>query len=108
ASAAFPEGSGAGQCPPTTCVTRPTPMPVIGTATAPGNNQITVTWTGITPTPGSYVIDRAEGACGSEGLYRPLAATAGTATSFTDTSVQGGIKYSYRVRAAADAAGKCQ
>jgi hypothetical protein len=108
ASATFPAGSGAGQCPPTTCVTRPAPQPLIGTATAPGDNQITVTWTGITPTPGSYVIDRAEGACGLEGLYRPLAATAGTAGSFTDTTVQGGLKYAYRVRAAADSAGKCQ
>jgi hypothetical protein len=67
---------------------------VIGTATTPGDNQITVTWTGITPTPGAYAIERAEGACGSEGLYRPLAATAGTASSFTDTTVQGGIRYS--------------
>jgi len=108
ASAVFPAGSGAGQCPTTTCVTRPNAMPSIGTATASGDNQNTVTWTGITPTPGSYVIDRAEGACGTEGLYRPLAATAGTASSFTDPSVQGGLKYSYRVRAAADAAGKCQ
>jgi hypothetical protein len=108
ASAAFPAGSGAGQCPPTTCVTRPDGEPVIGTATAPGDNQITVTWTGITPTPGAYAIERAEGACGTEGLYRPLAATAGTAASFTDTSVQGGIAYSYRVRATADAAGRCQ
>jgi hypothetical protein len=108
ASAAFPAGSGAGQCPPTTCVTRPVAQPVIGTATAPGANQINVTWTGITPTPGAYAVERAEGACGLEGLYRPLAATAGTASSFVDSSVQGGIKYSYRVKAAADAAGKCQ
>jgi hypothetical protein len=108
ASAVFPAGSGAGQCPPTTCVTRPAGQPLIGTATTPGDNQITVTWTGITPTPGAYAIERAQGACGSEGLYRPLAATVGTASSFTDTSVQGGIRYSYRVRAAADAAGRCQ
>jgi hypothetical protein len=108
ASATFPAGSGAGQCPPTTCITRPATQPLIGTATVPGDNQITVTWTGITPTPGAYAIERAEGACGSEGLYRPLAATAGTASSFTDNSVQGGVMYSYRLRAAADAAGKCQ
>jgi hypothetical protein len=108
ASATFPAGSGAGQCPPTTCITRPATQPLIGTATAPGDNQITVPWTGVTPTPGAYAIERAVGACGAEGLYRPLAATAGTASSFTDSSVQGGIKYSYRLRAAADAAGKCQ
>ena len=108
ASAVFPAGSGAGQCPPTTCVTRPGAQPLIGTATVPGDNQITVTWTGVTPAPGAYAIERAEGTCAAAGLYRPLAATAGTASSFTDTNVQGGIKYAYRVRAAADAAGKCQ
>ena len=108
ASAVFPAGTGAGQCPVTTCVTRPPLQPSGLSATAPGDNQITVSWTGITPTPGAYAIERADGACGSEGLYRPRAATAGTASSFTDTTVMGGTAYSYRVRAAADAAGKCQ
>ena len=44
-------------------------MPSIGTATVPGNNQITVTWTGITPQPGSYAVERARGVCGTEGLF---------------------------------------
>ncbi len=108
ASAAFPAGSGAGQCQPSTCTARPSGIPTIGTATVPGNNQITVTWTGITPTPGAYAIERAEGVCGAEGLYRPLAATAGTSASFTDTTVMGGVRYAYKVRAAADASGRCQ
>jgi hypothetical protein len=108
ASAVFPPGSGAGQCQPSTCTARPSGIPTIGTATVPGNNQITVTWTGITPTPGAYAIERAEGACGSEGLYRPLAAVPGTAISFTDTTVMGGVRYAYKVRAAADASGRCQ
>jgi hypothetical protein len=108
ASATFPAGSGPGECPVTTCNPRPTFTPSIGTATVPGDNQITVTWTAAVPQPGSYVLERAEGACGSEGLYRPLMAVPGTATSFTDASVVGGTTYSYRVRVAADAAGKCQ
>jgi hypothetical protein len=108
ASAVFPAGSGAGQCPPTTCNTRPATQPLIGSATVPGDNQITINWTGITPTPGAYAIERAEGVCGAEGLWRPLAATVGTATSFTDTTVSGGVTYSYRVRGATDAAAKCQ
>ena len=108
-SAAFPAGSGAGQCAPSTCTARPTGVPTIGTATVPGDNQITVTWTGITPTPGAYAIERADGLCGgSLGPYRPLAATAGSASSFTDTTVMGGRGYAYKVRAAADASGRCQ
>jgi hypothetical protein len=108
ASAAWPAGTSPGQCPPTTCAARPLSAPTIGTATVPGDNQITVTWTGIAPSPGSYAIERADGVCGSEGLYRPVAATGGAAASFTDTTVQGGLAYSYRVIAATDASGKCQ
>jgi hypothetical protein len=108
ASAAFPAGSGPGQCPVTTCVTRPALQPSALSATTPANNQITVSWTGITPTPGAYDVERADGACNGDGLYRPLAATPGTTTSYADTTVQGGLVYSYRVRSAADAAGKCQ
>ncbi len=108
ASAAFPSGSGGGQCPATSCNTRPALQPQMGTPVVPGDNQITLSWTGITPTPGGYAIERAEGACGVEGLYRPLAAVVGTITTFTDTTVQGGITYAYRVRATADAAGRCQ
>ncbi len=108
ASAAWPAGTGAGQCSPTSCSTRPTSAPTIGTATSPGDNQITVSWTGLVPAPGSYAIERADGVCGSEGAYRPLTAVPGGSTSFTDTTVQGGINYSYRVIAATDTGGKCQ
>ena len=45
ASAAFPAGTDFGQCQPTTCTVRPTSAPTIGTASAPGTNQIMVTWT---------------------------------------------------------------
>jgi hypothetical protein len=108
ASAAYPSGTGSGQCAPTACGTRPPTQPLIGTATVPGDNQITVTWSGVTPTPGAYAIERADGACGSEGLWRPLTATAGTVTTFTDTDVVGGATYSYHVRAATDAAARCE
>jgi hypothetical protein len=109
ASAVFPSGTGPGQCPATTCDARPAQLPTGTSASIPGTNQIALSWTGITPTPGAYAIERAQGPCGSPTLlYRPLAAVPGTSTSFTDTTVQGGIQYSYRVRAAADAAGKCQ
>ena len=104
ASATWPTGT----CAPTSCTSRPAVAPAIGTATVPGDNQITVTWSPIVPTPGAYAIERADGVCGSEGLYRPLASVAGTTTSFTDTTVLGGLNYSYRVIASTDAAGKCQ
>ncbi|HKQ62098.1 MAG TPA: hypothetical protein VJS92_12480 [Candidatus Polarisedimenticolaceae bacterium] len=108
ASAAFPAGSGAGQCAPTSCTSRPAVAPAIGTASVPGDNQITVNWTGLVPAPGAYAIERAEGACGSEGPYRPVASVPGAATSFTDTTVLGGLTYTYRVIAASDGGGRCQ
>jgi hypothetical protein len=107
-SVTFPAGSGDGQCAPTSCPGRPAAAPIIGTAAVPGPNQIQVSWAGIAPQPGSYAIERASGACGSEGLYQPLGATPGSNGTFTDTAVEGGLTYSYRVIAAADAAGKCQ
>ena len=98
----------ASQCQPTTCTDRPTSAPTIGSVSVSGTNQIEVTWTGITPQPGSYAIERAIGAAGSEGLYQPLASVPGSATSFIDTTVQGAVTYSYRIIAATDAAGRCQ
>ncbi|HUD71016.1 MAG TPA: hypothetical protein VMQ62_03550, partial [Dongiaceae bacterium] len=108
ASASFPAGSGAGECQPTACATRPASAPAIGSATAPADNQIQISWSGLAPQPGAYAIQRATGACGSEGTYQPLAVVGGAQTSFTDSTVQGGLPYSYRVIAASDAAGKCQ
>jgi hypothetical protein len=108
ASAAFPVGSGDGQCLPASCTSRPTIPPAIGSATVLADNQVRVTWTGLGPQPGSFVIDRAEGTCASPGLYRPLGHVPGTQSSYTDTTVQGGLTYAYRVRAATDAQGRCQ
>lgn len=108
ASSTFPAGSGPGQCSPLACTTRPAGAPTIGTATAPSDNKITVTWTPLVPTPGSYAIERATGACGSEGMYRPLAGVSAGASSYNDTTVLGGLTYSYRVIAAADGTARCQ
>ncbi|HZN04486.1 MAG TPA: hypothetical protein VFD06_12965 [Candidatus Polarisedimenticolia bacterium] len=108
ASAAWPAGTGDGQCQPISCSSRPASAPLIGAAIVPGQNQIQVSWNAIAPPAGSYAIERAVGACGSEGIYQPLGFVGGASTIFTDTTVQGGITYSYRVIAAADGAGKCQ
>ncbi len=104
----FPAGSGAGQCPDTTCAARPTTPPTL-TSVAPGfGNQLIVTWNGMSPLPGSYAIERAVGSCANPGYYQPLSTVSGAATNFTDNTVQGGFSYAYRVVAAADGAGKCQ
>jgi hypothetical protein len=108
ASAAWPAGSGAGQCPATTCQSRPASAPTGIAAIPAADNQVSVTWSGVAPAPGAYAVERAIGACGSEGLYQPLGAVAGSTFNFTDSTVQGGVTYSYRVVAATDAVGKCQ
>jgi hypothetical protein len=97
-----------GQCQPTTCTTRPASAPTGVTASATGPNQIQVSWTPISPAAGSYAIERAVGAVGSEGPYQPLAFVSGASTFYIDNAVQGGVTYSYRVIAATDAGGRCQ
>jgi hypothetical protein len=67
-----------------------------------------VSWTAISPAAGSYAIERAVGAVGSEGPYQPLTFVSGSSTSYIDNTVQGGLTYSYRVTAATDAGGRCQ
>ncbi len=108
-STRFPAGTGPGQCPATGCATRPATAPTIGAATTPGLNQINVSWSAIAPAPGSYAIERALGTCAAPTTYyAPLAFVSGATTSYTDTTVQGGVRYNYRVVAATDANGKCQ
>ena len=96
------------QCAPTTCTTRPATAPTNVSASAIALNQIQVSWTPIAPGAGSYAIERAVGAAGSEGLYQPIGFVSGASTSYIDKTVQGGLTYSYRVIAATDASGKCQ
>ena len=107
ASVVFPAGTGAGQCQAATCITRPTSIALNLVATTPVDNQITVAWTGATPTPGSYAVERAVGTCGAEGLYTPVGKTTGAVTTYTDTTVAAGVTYAYKIRGATDAAGKC-
>jgi hypothetical protein len=73
----------------------------------PGTNQIRLSWTGFFRRPAAM----------TSSVRRDLAAwdcivrwrrSPGTVTTFTDTTVQGGVMYNYRVRAAADASGRCQ
>ena len=97
-----------GQCQPTTCTTRPASAPTGVTASVTGPNQIQVSWTPISPAAGSYAIERADGAPGSEEPYRPLAFVPGTSTTYVDNTVQGGVTYSYRIIAATDEGGRCQ
>ncbi len=107
ASVVYPAGTGAGQCQASTCTARPSSIALNPMATTPADNQITLTWTGATPTPGSYAVERAVGTCGAEGLYMPVAATPGAVTTYTDSTVLAGVTYAYRVRGATDTAGKC-
>ncbi len=108
ASSRFPEGTGVGQCESSNCTSRPASAPVIGSAAPIANNQIQVTWSAITPAAGSYAIERAVGSPGSEGVYGAIGWVAGGATNFVDTTVQGGLTYTYRVIAATDTKGRCQ
>ena len=64
-----------------------------------------VTWSAIAPAPGSYAIERS---ISNSGYYQPVGFVSGASTNFVDTTVQGGVSYSYRVIAATDAKGRCQ
>ena len=103
ASATFP----AAQCAPSTCTNRPTAAPAIGSAAAIAPNHIQITWTAVSPAPGSYAIERAIFGS-SQNLYQPVGFVAGSATNFVDATVEGGVTYTYRVIAASDNAGRCQ
>lgn len=87
------------------CPCTPPGVPTAAAATVPGDNQITVSWTPGSPAGESYKIYRAVGACpgGSYALVR----SGQTASPWTDTSVSGGITYSYKV-AAQDSTGICE
>jgi hypothetical protein len=80
--------------------------PTIGSVTVPGDNALTVSWSNGSPAAATFKIYRAVGSCASPG---PFAAIAGSVsgTSYTDTTVQGGIPYAYKV-AGLDATGFCE
>ena len=75
------------------CTFPAAPAGVTATATAP--NTIQVTWTAV-PGATSYNVLRAVGAC-PQTTYTQIA-TGVTGTSFNDTTVSGGITYSYVVQ----------
>lgn len=88
---------------PQPCTTPGTPT--IGTATVPGNNQITVSWTAGTPAGATYNVYRSTGACPG-GTYSQVK-TGQAASPWTDATVSGGTTYSYEVTAV-DSTGGCE
>jgi PKD repeat protein len=88
------------------CCTPPG-VPSIGTATVPGDNQITVSWTPGTPVGATYKIYRAAGTPECPALGYTLVKSGQAASPWTDTTVSGGTTYSYKVKAV-ESAGGCE
>jgi len=82
----------------------PDPPTGLGAAAA-GANQINLTWTSSDPIADTFSVYRAVGAC-PQPSYE-LIASGVTATSYLDTTVSGGITYSYVVTAT-DVTGGCE
>ncbi len=80
-------------------------VPTIGSATVPGDNQITVSWTPGSPAGATYSIYRATGACPAGPFARVESGR--TSSPWTDTTVSGGTTYAYEVTAL-DATGECE
>jgi hypothetical protein len=82
--------------------TQPPTAPTNLTATAAGNSQIDLSWTGSTDNVGvtGYLVERCDGAGCS--AFTQVASVSGT--SYSDTGLAAGTSYSYQVRAT-DAAG---
>ena len=81
-------------------------VPTIGTATAAGPNSIQVTWTAGAPAGVSYRVYRAIGTCAAPGPFLPLASGIAGLT-YTDTTAQGGVTYSYKL-SAVEPVGGCE
>ncbi len=103
---------GAGNLSPYSNVSSAMTLPDTQPPTAPSNlganavagNRVDLSWTAATDNVGvtGYLIERCQGAgCSS---FAQVAAPAGTATTFSDTTVVTGTSYSYQVRAT-DSAG---
>ncbi len=80
-------------------------VPAIGSATVPGPNQVTVSWTPGTPAGTSYNVYRAVGACPGGAFAKVRSGQ--TASPWTDTTVSGGTTYAYAVTAV-DTTGGCE
>ncbi|PWB70003.1 MAG: hypothetical protein C3F15_14325, partial [Holophagae bacterium] len=75
------------------------------TATAAGANQISLSWTSLDPGAASFNVYRAIGACPQPEYH--LLASGVTTTGYLDTTVSGGLTYSYAVTAK-DVTGLCE
>jgi len=71
--------------------------PTTLTATVPGDNQIDLVWDAVAGSGITYTVKRAVGAC-PQPSYETIA-TGLAGTSYSDTTVSGGITYSYVVAA---------
>ncbi|HEV8702942.1 MAG TPA: S8 family serine peptidase [Candidatus Polarisedimenticolia bacterium] len=78
------------------------PAPVLDT---PADRQVRISWAAV-PGALAYNVYRSFGACPG-GPWIAVAAGV-TGTSFLDTTVSGGVTYSYRVAAASDASSACE
>jgi len=83
----------------------PPTAPGAPTLATPADGQVEVGWTGV---PGAlgYNVYRSFGSC--PGGPWISVATAVTGTAFVDTTVSGGVAYSYRVTSASDVGGYCE
>ena len=80
-------------------------VPSIGTASVPGDNQITISWTAGSPAANTYNVYRSPAACPG-GTFTKIQ-TGLTASPWTDIAVSGGSTYSYKVTAV-DSTGGCE
>jgi hypothetical protein len=80
--------------------------PAIGSATAPADHQIQVSWTNGAPAASSFAVYRAAGTCASAGTFSRIASGVG-GSSFLDTTVSGTLTYAYEV-SGLDATGHCE
>jgi len=79
--------------------------PLAPVLTKPADRQVLVSWNAVSGTA-VYNVYRALGGCPG-GPWVPVATTV-AGTSFLDTTVSGGVTYSYHVMASSDAAGACE
>ena len=87
----------------TDCVAPSAPGPL--TLTTPATHQVLVSWAAVGGAA-KYNVYRSFGSCPGGGWVQ--IASGATGTSFLDTTVSGGVTYSYVVTAASDAAAACE